>query len=58
MTKKEIYQVALRATQEALRAYFRDEIGFKDSYLQKTINGKFIVKKVYDTLEPKLLSNG
>jgi hypothetical protein len=56
MTKKEIYTIALKTTQTALRAYFDDATGFKPDYLQKTPKGKAMVKKVYDAIEPTLLT--
>jgi hypothetical protein len=57
VTKKEIYNLALQSTQESLRAYFEDTLGFKNEYLQKQPNGKKIVKKVYDRLEKILLTS-
>lgn len=50
MTRKEVYKLALRASQETLRAYFGAPMSFADEYFQKQARGKAIVKKVYDNL--------
>lgn len=48
MTKKELYFLSVKVSQAALRAWFGDEIGFKN--MESTRNNKNARKAAYEAL--------
>ena len=58
MTKKEVFFLSRDVARKVLQTYFRNgPDGFPDKYFNDASqSGKAAVKKVYDTLEPLLLT--